>query len=71
MPTVEFAVEDGIAQIRLNRPERLNAVAAVLVDDFLAALDAAARSDARVVVLSGERPGLLRRPRPQGTHPRG
>ena len=53
MPTVDFAVEDGIAHIRLNRPERLNAVAAVLVDDFLAALDAAARSDARVVVLSG------------------
>jgi 2-(1,2-epoxy-1,2-dihydrophenyl)acetyl-CoA isomerase len=53
MPTVDFAVEDGIAQIRLNRPERLNAVAAVLVDDFLTALEAAARSDARVVVLSG------------------
>jgi enoyl-CoA hydratase/carnithine racemase len=53
MSTVDFAVEDGIAQIRLNRPDRLNAVAAVLVEDFLAAIDAAARSDARVVVLSG------------------
>jgi enoyl-CoA hydratase/carnithine racemase len=71
MPTVEFTVEDGIAQIRLNRPERLNAVAAVLVDDFLAALDAAARSDARVVVLSGTGRAFcaghdLKEPTPEG-----
>ena len=71
MPTVEFAVEGGIAHIRLNRPERLNAVAAVLADDFLAALDAAARSDARVVVLSGTGRAFcaghdLKEPTPEG-----
>lgn len=53
MSTVDLVVEDGIAQIRLNRPERLNAVAPVLVEDFLTALDGVARSDARAVVLSG------------------
>ncbi|MFF0144014.1 enoyl-CoA hydratase/carnithine racemase [Amycolatopsis sulphurea] len=71
MSTVDLAVEGGIAQIRLNRPERLNAVAPVLVDDFLAALDGAARSSARVVLLSGNGRAFcaghdLREPTPEG-----
>lgn len=53
MSTVDYALDDGIAVIWLNRPERLNAVVAELVDDLLEALDAAARSDARAVVLAG------------------
>lgn len=54
--TVELAIEDGIAVILLNRPERLNAVIPALVDDLLAALDAVARNDsgARAVVLTGK-----------------
>lgn len=71
MSTVDLAVEGGIAQIRLNRPERLNAVAPVLVDDFLAALDGAARSPARVVLLSGNGRAFcaghdLKEPTPEG-----
>ena len=71
MSTVDFAVEDGIAHLRLNRPDRLNAVAAVLVDDFLTALDAAARSGARAVVLSGNGRAFcaghdLKEPTPEG-----
>lgn len=53
--TVELSIENGIAVISLNRPERLNAVVPALVDDLLAALDAVARHDsgARAVVLTG------------------
>lgn len=53
MSTVDYALDDGIAVIWLNRPERLNAVVTELVDDLLEALDAAAHSDARAVVLAG------------------
>ncbi|MEW2505456.1 enoyl-CoA hydratase/isomerase family protein [Amycolatopsis sp. NPDC047767] len=71
MSTVDLAVEGGIAHIRLNRPERLNAVAPVLVDDFLTALDDVARSTARVVVLSGNGRAFcaghdLKEPAPEG-----
>jgi 2-(1,2-epoxy-1,2-dihydrophenyl)acetyl-CoA isomerase len=53
MSTVEFACDDGVALIWLDRPERLNAVVPALVDDLLEALEAAARSGARAVVLAG------------------
>ena len=71
MSTVELAVEDGIALIRLNRPDRLNAVAPALIDDFLTALDGVARSDARAVVLSGNGRAFcaghdLKEPTPEG-----
>ncbi|WP_435159581.1 enoyl-CoA hydratase/isomerase family protein [Amycolatopsis sacchari] len=52
MSCVEVSLGE-VAQIRLNRPERLNAVAPALVDDLLEALDTVGRSDARAVVLSG------------------
>ncbi|WP_040405856.1 enoyl-CoA hydratase/isomerase family protein [Amycolatopsis nigrescens] len=52
-PAVEIAVHNGVAQIWLNRPDRLNAVAPALVDDLLTALDTAAGSGARAVVLAG------------------
>jgi enoyl-CoA hydratase/carnithine racemase len=53
MDTVEFAVDEGVALIWLNRPERLNAVVPALVDDLLDALATAADSGARAVVLAG------------------
>ncbi|MEV6900829.1 enoyl-CoA hydratase/isomerase family protein [Amycolatopsis sp. NPDC051372] len=71
MSTVDLAVEGGIAHIRLNRPEQLNAVAPVLVDDFLTALDGVARSTAHVVLLSGNGRAFcaghdLKEPTPEG-----
>ena len=39
--TVIYGMEGGVAEIRLNRPDRLNAVVEQLYDDLLAALDAA------------------------------
>ncbi|GLY69237.1 enoyl-CoA hydratase/isomerase family protein [Amycolatopsis taiwanensis] len=53
MTSVEIGWHDDVARVWLNRPERLNAVAPVLVDDLLAALDQVAGSGARAVVLGG------------------
>ena len=47
-------VTGGIAQLRLNRPDKLNALDADMVDDLLIRCKEIERSDARVVILSGE-----------------
>lgn len=53
------AVADGIATIRLNRPQQLNAMTPELMRDLGAAFDRAAHDDAvRVVVLTGEGRGF-------------
>ncbi|WP_291993081.1 enoyl-CoA hydratase/isomerase family protein [Candidatus Accumulibacter sp. ACC003] len=53
--TIIYRSAEGIAEIRLNRPERLNAVTQQLYDEVNAALDVAeADSDVRVVLLTGE-----------------
>lgn len=49
-----FTVEDGIATIRLNRPERLNAFTPTMLDAWAEAIETAKRDPAvRVVVLTG------------------
>ncbi|MFD4636072.1 enoyl-CoA hydratase/isomerase family protein [Lentzea sp. NPDC058436] len=48
---VEYECRNGVALVRLNRPERLNAVVPELVEALLGALDQA--REARVVVLAG------------------
>jgi len=53
--TLLYECHDGIAEIRFNRPQRLNAVTAQLYRELEAALDAAeADVDVRVVMLTGE-----------------
>jgi enoyl-CoA hydratase len=55
LETVLYDCRDGIARVRLNRPQRLNAMVPQLLRDLHAALQAAAADPAaRVVVLSGE-----------------
>ena len=49
--TIAFALDDGIARITLNRPDRLNSFTAQMHEELRDALLSAA--DARVVVLSG------------------
>jgi enoyl-CoA hydratase/carnithine racemase len=52
--TVEYDVEDSVALVRINRPERLNALSRQVEQDVAAALAAAdARPDVRVVILTG------------------
>jgi 2-(1,2-epoxy-1,2-dihydrophenyl)acetyl-CoA isomerase len=51
---VLLRVEDGVAWITLNRPERLNAFAGAMRDDLHDAIDRAASSpDVRVLVITG------------------
>jgi enoyl-CoA hydratase len=53
--TILYELRDGIAEIRLNRPQRLNAVTQQLYDELNAALSRAeADGDVRVVLLTGE-----------------
>ena len=44
---------EGIVQIRLNRPDRLNALGVDMVDALLAAITDAAAGDARVILIRG------------------
>lgn len=53
--TILYSVHEQIAEIRLNRPQRLNAVTATLYEELNQALSLAeADKDARVVLLTGE-----------------
>jgi enoyl-CoA hydratase/carnithine racemase len=49
-----FTIDDGIATIRLNRPERLNAFTAPMLDAWAEAIESSKRDPrVRVVVLTG------------------
>jgi 2-(1,2-epoxy-1,2-dihydrophenyl)acetyl-CoA isomerase len=50
---VDYTCADGVAWIHLNRPGRLNAVTAELVDTLLSAVTRADRDGAGVIVLAG------------------
>ncbi len=50
---LDYASQDGIARLHLNRPERLNAVVPALAEALRDGLHRAARDDVRVVVLAG------------------
>ena len=53
--TILYSVVDGVAEIRMNRPHRLNAVTQQLYDELNDALNAAqADRNVRVVLLAGE-----------------
>ena len=54
MPAVEFeTLEDNIARVTLNRPERLNAIDGSLIDGVDDALDALGGGEFRVAILTG------------------
>ncbi len=52
--TILWSEHDGVAEIRLNRPHRLNAVIEQLYLDVLAGLDRATASEIRTVIITGE-----------------
>ncbi len=47
-------IDGGVARLRLNRPEKLNALDAEMVDELAAKCRVIERSETRVVILSGE-----------------
>jgi methylglutaconyl-CoA hydratase len=51
--TIQLAYDGGIATITLNRPEKRNAISFELIDDLLQVLDAVAKSDAIVLIVTG------------------
>ncbi|ATG47568.1 enoyl-CoA hydratase [Celeribacter ethanolicus] len=51
--TVTLTIENHIAHLTLNRPDKMNAVTEGLIADLLARVAEIAASDARVVLLSG------------------
>jgi len=54
-----YDVQDGVATIALNRPERLNAFTRVMLDEWTRAIEAAREDEAvRAVVLTGQGRGF-------------
>ncbi len=52
--TVEFEKHGPVVEIRLNRPDKLNAVNAAMIDELAAAMDIAeSDNEVRVIILSG------------------
>ncbi len=52
--TVRLTIDDGFAELVLDRPERLNAMNAVMVRELLESLAAAETGGARAVLVRGE-----------------
>lgn len=52
--TLEFTVSDGIGRIRLNRPDRLNAMSLEMIEEIIAVIDrCAADASVRCVLFTG------------------
>jgi 2-(1,2-epoxy-1,2-dihydrophenyl)acetyl-CoA isomerase len=69
MPNIETSFDDGVMEIVLNRPERLNALVPELMTELSDALNAAKEPEVKAVVLTGAGRGFstggdLRAPRP-------
>jgi 2-(1,2-epoxy-1,2-dihydrophenyl)acetyl-CoA isomerase len=59
LSTILYAAEHGVATLRFNRPQQLNAMSVELMQDLTHAFDRAASDDAvRVIVLTGEGRGF-------------
>src|SRR5580704_7899261 len=51
--TLHLAHDGSIATIRLNRPDKRNAISYELIEELLTALDEVANSSSRVLILTG------------------
>ena len=61
---IEYEASDGIGRVRLNRPEKLNALSRELQDELVDCMERADDDpDVRVMTLRGQRQGVLRRVR--------
>ena len=56
---ISYTVDDGVATITLDRPERLNAFTATMARELIAAFDATDADDAvRAVIVTGRGRGF-------------
>ncbi|HLW83852.1 MAG TPA: enoyl-CoA hydratase-related protein [Candidatus Sulfotelmatobacter sp.] len=51
--TIQLAYDRGVATLTLNRPDKRNAISFELIDDLLCALEAVAKSEALILILTG------------------
>ncbi len=56
--SVDLTIRDSLAEIVLNRPDKLNAINAAMAKEFSNALDSAEREGARALLLRGEGAGF-------------
>ncbi len=56
--TILFDLSDNVATITLNRPDRLNALTPLLIEEMTAAIDAALAGGARALLLTGAGKGF-------------
>ena len=64
---ITVARDGATGRLTLNRPTRRNALSLALMQEAIAGLrELSADPDCRVIVLAGQRPGLLGRARPVG-----
>src|SRR5262245_13459378 len=51
---IAYAVADGVCTLTLNRPDKLNAVTSVMIDELIGALELADADDSvRAVIVTG------------------
>ncbi len=55
--TIEYALEDAVATIRLNRPDKMNALSAAMRRELIDALSRAPE-EARALIITGNGPGF-------------
>lgn len=53
-PTIRLTIESGVAEIVLDRPDKMNAMNSAMVRELAAALDAAEHENARALLVRGE-----------------
>ena len=64
--TLETSREDGVLTLTLSRPDRLNALNTMMLEELLRAFDEIDADDAvRAVIVTGAGRALLRRRRPR------
>src|ERR1700730_1889404 len=56
--TVRLTIEEGVAELVLDRPDKMNAMSIAMLRELMDGLDAAENGGARVLLVRGEGRGL-------------
>lgn len=55
---INLSIENGVAEVVLNRPDKMNALNETMVNELSAALDQAEKAQVRALLIRGEGPGF-------------